>query len=152
MISLPRNALVWGAAALAAASLVPAALPLARRLADRQERPPAEAAAARAPEDSLVEPILAWAPFGRSDPGPALDPVPQFRPQLTLTGVAIALGGRSWAMLARDGLPERSFALGEEVAPGVTLAAVHPDHVVLTIEGRDEELRFPNAGPAPPPQ
>ena len=55
-------------------------------------------------------------------------------------------------MLARDGLPERSFALGEEVAPGVTLAAIHPDHVVLMIEGRDEELRFPSAGPAPPPQ
>ena len=152
MISLPRNVLVWGAAVLAAASLVPAALPLARRLTDRQERPPAEAAAARAPEESLVEPILDWAPFGRSDPAPVLDPAPEVRAQLTLTGVAIALGGRSWATLARNGLPERSFALGEEVAPGVTLAAVHPDHVVLTIEGRDEALGFPNAVPAPPPE
>ncbi len=151
MISLPRNVLVWGAAVLAAASLVPAALPLARRLTDRQERPPAEAAA-RAPEESLVEPILDWAPFGRSDPAPVLDPAPEVRAQLTLTGVAIALGGRSWATLARNGLPERSFALGEEVAPGVTLAAVHPDHVVLTIEGRDEALGFPNAVPAPPPE
>ena len=151
MISLPRNVLVWGAAVLAAASLVPAALPLARRLTDRHESTPAEAAA-RAPEESLVEPILDWAPFGRSDPAPVLDPAPEVRAQLTLTGVAIALGGRSWATLARNGLPERSFALGEEVAPGVTLAAVHPDHVVLTIEGRDEALGFPNAVPAPPPE
>ncbi|WP_380019598.1 type II secretion system protein N [Dokdonella ginsengisoli] len=46
---------------------------------------------------------------------------------------------------------ERAFRVGEEVVPGVRLAAVHPDRIVLSRGGAEETLRLPrerNLAPA----
>ena len=153
MIAVPRTYLVWGAAAAAITSVVLAALPLARHLAGGQRALPSASAGAQAPpEGSLASPILKWAPFGRPDPPVAPETAPEAPPVLTLNGVVIATGqAPSRASLSGSGLPQQSFAVGEEVLSGITLKEVHPDHVVLTVEGQDEILGFPNASTAPVP-
>lgn len=52
--------------------------------------------------------------------------------------------GGSAIVADRDG-SQRSYAVGDEVAPGVVLAAVHADHAILESAGRRTELRFPVA-------
>ena len=69
---------------------------------------------------------------------------------LRLFAVRPAPAGGSAIIAMREG-PQRSYTTGEAVAPGVTLAAVQADHVVLDSRGRRSELRFtkPDARPAP---
>ena len=52
--------------------------------------------------------------------------------------------GGSAIVADRDGI-QRSYAVGDEIAPGVVLAAVHADHAILESAGRRTELRFPVA-------
>jgi general secretion pathway protein C len=72
-----------------------------------------------------------------------------------LVGVAAASGGQpGYALLQFDGRPAVSVREGREVAPGVLLAEVWPDHVVLNRGGAREELALPkksaaSAAPAP---
>lgn len=68
---------------------------------------------------------------------------------LRLFAVRPAAGGGSAILAMADG-PQRSIAVGADVVPGVTLAEVLPDHVVLDSSGRRSELRFarPDAAPA----
>lgn len=56
----------------------------------------------------------------------------------TLLGVRVVAGGGS-AILAHDGR-QTSYATGDEVAAGVTLAAVAADHVILRAGGRDQRI------------
>lgn len=153
MTPLPRNYLVWGAAVAAVASLVLAALPLARHLSDGRRAVSTGSPAAQAPpEGSLADPILSWAPFGRPDPPAPPEPMPEAAPVLTLNGVVIATGqAPSRASLSGNGMPQQSFAVGDEVAPGIVLTEVQPDHVVLTVNGKEQILGFPNPRSAPPP-
>jgi general secretion pathway protein C len=74
------------------------------------------------------------------------DGIPQ-----TMTGLAIKLLGvaatsraqRGYAVLQLDGRESRVVAEGEEVSPGVRLAEIHPDHVVLERDGTRETLAWP---------
>lgn len=60
---------------------------------------------------------------------------------LRLFAVRPDAAGGSAILALRDG-PQRSHAVGDEVAPGVDLVAVEADHVVLDSGGRRSELRF----------
>lgn len=85
--------------------------------------------------------------------------------QLTLFGTRLnEATGRGGAIIAGPDGEQKSYAVGEEVQPGVTLKEVAFDHVVLTRSGRDETLYLdqssrasspdampgPGAQPAPP--
>lgn len=61
--------------------------------------------------------------------------------QLNLFGTRLnEASGRGSAIIAGADGVQASFAVGEEVAPGVTLKAVYFDHVTLARGGRDEQL------------
>jgi len=69
---------------------------------------------------------------------------------------AYSAGRDSSAVLSVDGRPARVFLLGQEVAPGLKLAEVGPEMVVLESGGVRQELRLPlramaEFGGAPPP-
>jgi len=69
---------------------------------------------------------------------------------LTLHGVNIneATGGGSAIIAGEDGV-QASYAVGDEIAPGVTLAGVAFDHVVLDRGGARESLFLDQSGEAP---
>lgn len=56
--------------------------------------------------------------------------------------------GRGSAILAAEGEPQQSFDVGEEVAPGVVLLTVEPDHVVLSRGGAEEVIFLDQSEPA----
>lgn len=69
---------------------------------------------------------------------------------------AFSAGRDSSAVLSVDGRPARVFLLGQEVTPGLKLAEVGPEIVVLESGGVRQELRLPlramaALGGAPPP-
>lgn len=69
---------------------------------------------------------------------------------LTLFGVNLneATGGGSAIIAGEDGV-QSSFAVGDEIAPGVTLAGIAFDHVVLDRGGARESLFLDQSGEAP---
>jgi general secretion pathway protein C len=70
---------------------------------------------------------------------------------------AFSAGKDSSAVLSVDGRPARVFLLGQEVVPGMKLAEVKPDVIVLEAAGGRQEVRLPPravasfGGPPPPP-
>lgn len=56
---------------------------------------------------------------------------------------AYSAGKDSSAVLSVDGRPARVFLLGQEVAPGLKLAEVGPEAVMLESGGARQELRLP---------
>jgi general secretion pathway protein C len=60
---------------------------------------------------------------------------------LRLYATRASSAGGSAIVADRNGM-QRSYAVGDEVAPGVVLAAVHADHAILESAGRRTELRF----------
>ena len=65
---------------------------------------------------------------------------------LRLTGVVAASGTRpGHALLRLDAKQSVAVLQGEEVEPGVRLAEVHPDHVVLERNGARETLALPDS-------
>lgn len=101
----------------------------------------------------------AMPPVTRTDMQPARLAIDAFHPVRAATTHTDASGLRLFAVrpspaggsaiLATADGPQRSFAAGDEVAPGVTLAEVQPDHVVLDLGGRRSMLRFPATGRPP---
>ncbi|TYT25365.1 type II secretion system protein C [Luteimonas viscosa] len=63
---------------------------------------------------------------------------------LRLHALRSGTGGGSAIVAGRDGT-QRSYAVGEEIVPGVVLADVRADHAILESGGRRTELRFPVA-------
>lgn len=68
--------------------------------------------------------------------------------------------GRGSAIIGTPDGQQRSYAVGEEIVPGVTLTGVAFDHVTIGREGRSEQLFMDQSGeaavvgdgtPAPPP-
>ena len=69
--------------------------------------------------------------------------------QLTLFGTRIdEATGRGGAIIAGPDGEQKSYAVGEEIQPGVTLKQVSFDHVTLTRGGRDETLYIDQSGRA----
>jgi general secretion pathway protein C len=61
-----------------------------------------------------------------------------------LTGVAAASGDRrGYAVLRLDGKKNVAVLQGDEVEPGLRLAEVHADHIVLERNGARETLAWP---------
>ncbi|MDZ3832786.1 MAG: type II secretion system protein N [Sphingopyxis sp.] len=69
---------------------------------------------------------------------------------LTLFGINLneATGGGSAIIAADDGV-QSSYAVGDEIAPGVTLAGIAFDHVLLDRGGARESLFLDQSGEAP---
>lgn len=88
-------------------------------------------------------------PFFRTAPqGPASATVTALG--LTLFGINIneATGGGSAIIAGEDGV-QNSYAVGDEIAPGVKLAGVAFDHVLLDRGGARESLFLDQSGEAP---
>jgi general secretion pathway protein C len=63
---------------------------------------------------------------------------------IKLLGVVAATGGRrSYAVAQLDARQIIAVREGEDIAPGVRLAEVHPDHVILDRNGTRESLAWP---------
>lgn len=112
--------------------------------------PPASAPPPLAPPPPREpDPVLAARMFGLVQVGQA--PVAS---NVQVAGV-FAAGADSSAILIVDGKPARVYLLGQEVAPGTTLAAVRPDGITLASGSGRQELRVPprpvaSMGGAPP--
>lgn len=104
-----------------------------------------------APPPREPDPVLAARMFGLVQIAQA--PVAS---NVQVAGV-FAAGADSSAVLIVDGKPARVYLLGQEVAPGMTLAAVRADGITLASAGGSQELRIPprpvvsmgGAAPAP---
>jgi general secretion pathway protein C len=108
----------------------------------------------RAPSVSVVSPSARLAlfrgfdPFYRTD-APAATTQNVTSLSLVLFGVRAneSSGGGSAIIADEDGI-QNSFAVGEEVAPGVTLDSVAFDHVILSRGGVKESLYLDQSVPA----
>lgn len=70
---------------------------------------------------------------------------------IRLLGVAAASGGRlGSAVLQIEGKQIRAVNEDEDIAPGIRLAEVHPDHVILVRSGTRERLAWPHKRAATP--
>jgi general secretion pathway protein C len=97
------------------------------------------AAAARAPlvAQPLQDTSAAADLFGRAQPVSSASAV-------RLTGVVAASSGRrGHAVLRVDGKKTLAVLEGEEVEPGLRLAEIHVDHIVLERNGARETLAWP---------
>jgi general secretion pathway protein C len=67
-----------------------------------------------------------------------------------LTGI-VAAGRDSAAIIVADGSPPKALRLGKELAPGITLAEVHPRYVMLSDSGvmKRVDLAVDNKAAAP---
>ena len=71
---------------------------------------------------------------------------------VSLLGVVAATGKRKgYAVVRLEGKKIVAVHEGEEIAPAVTLAEVHPDHVVLDRAGARETLAWPQRRSTPSP-
>jgi general secretion pathway protein C len=67
-----------------------------------------------------------------------------------LLGVAAtAPGGRGHAIVQLDARQTVVARVNDEIGPGLRLAEIHPDHVVLERNGTRERLAWPAKNPAP---
>lgn len=65
---------------------------------------------------------------------------------IKLHGVMAASGGKSgFAVLQLDTKPDMAVREGQDIAPGIRLAEVRPDHVILERNGIREILAWPKA-------
>jgi len=83
--------------------------------------------------------FLGFDPFFRNQPARGAPVVTSL--QLVLFGIRMneASGGGS-AIIEVPGDGQQSFAVGDEIMPGVTLKAVAYDHVIIARGGADEQL------------
>ncbi|MEH3105206.1 MAG: PDZ domain-containing protein [Sphingomonas phyllosphaerae] len=113
-----------------------------------------------------VAPLGAWVPAGPTVPADAAGVLAGFDPFYRVSGAAQAQGpsavtslqltlygtrmdnaqARGAAIIAGPDGVQKSIAVGEEVAPGVTLKAVAFDHVTLDRGGRSEDLFLDQSG------
>lgn len=96
--------------------------------------------------------IASWHLFGETPRRPGAGGEAASTLSLILRGtVAEGDPTAGFAVVAGADGSERAFRVGEDVVPGVRLAAVHPDRIVLSRGGVEETLRLPrerNLAPA----
>ena len=108
----------------------------------------------RAPSVNLVPPSARQTLFSSFDPFYPNDSVAATTQNVTSLNLVLfgvraneSSGGGSAIIAGEDGI-QNSFAVGEEVAPGVTLDAVAFDHVILSRGGVKESLYLDQSVPA----
>ncbi len=110
--------------------------PVARRPATR-----AAAGASGQPATELAERVIAAAPFGllanRDDPPATVTPG-----DMRLKGVVARSGARPGGAIIAQGGTDAWVLTGGDIAPGVTLLEVHPDHAIVRRGGRTERLEL----------
>lgn len=121
--------------------------------AARWQPPPAAPAAPRPSDAPDVNAIAGAGLFGRYQAAPtgdSLENAPDTPLNLTLIGVLADSREEYSRALIAQGADEQSYAVGDDVARGVTLQAIFPDRVILSRNGRLETLRLerdkPGAG------
>lgn len=140
----------------------------------RWQPPPATPVAPRSSDAPDINALAGAALFGRyqapADGGDLLG-APDTPLNLTLIGLLADDREQYSRALIANGADEQSYAIGDDVARGVTLQAIFPDRVILSRNGRLETLRLErdkpgaggegalpppvaaaDAGPANPPQ
>lgn len=101
-----------------------------------------------------IRDMAGWQPFGTDRSGPTSAGVnrpvvqvqaPETKLDLTLLGILYSGGSsqRAYALIAKPGGDERSYAVGELLVGDVKLDAIYPDRVILGRNGRAEMLRLP---------
>lgn len=79
----------------------------------------------------------------------ALANAPDTQLNFTLIGILAGSGEReSRALISKDNDDGAPYALGQDVAPGVSLQAIFPDRVILSRQGRLETLRLDKDAPS----
>jgi general secretion pathway protein C len=139
------KALLLAAIALQAARLVWIIVTPVGPLGDWRPAP-----ARTLPGQAQAAVIAAVDPFSRSS-GPSTGALPALDLRLFGTREDQGAGGGSAILGPQDG-EQKSYVVGEEIVPGVKLAAVFFDHVLLDRGGgRQEELRIDQGQPAVSP-
>ncbi|PPE72902.1 type II secretion system protein GspC [Solimonas fluminis] len=107
---------------------------------------PVQPAAQAAPGPFNVERLVGASLFGsyQAVPGSAdLNNAPETRLNLTLLGILADRGEQASRALISDGSgEEKPYAVGDDIARGVTLEAIFPDRVILMRNGKAETLRL----------
>lgn len=108
----------------------------------------------RAPSVNVVPPSARQALFSSFDPFYPINSVAASSQNVTSLNLVLfgvraneSSGGGSAIIAGEDGI-QKSFAVGDEVAPGVTLDAVAFDHVILSRGGVKESLYLDQSVPA----
>lgn len=102
---------------------------------------PEPRAPAAVPAGGRVE--VAYGLFGGAQRGVA----PTTGIAIKLLGVVAATAGRrGYAVMRLEPREILAVREGEDVAPGIRLAEVHPDHVILVRNGARESLVWPQKG------
>lgn len=93
-----------------------------------------------------LDTLLSARLFGIYQADPAavdLENAPDTRLNLTLLGILSGRGDRDSRALISDGAgTEKPYAIGDDIARGVTLEAIYPDRVILMRNGKAETLRL----------
>lgn len=101
------------------------------------------------PADARAALFSSFDPFNRGAAGATPDATAVTSLDLTLYGVRVnEASGQGSAIIAGSDGVQSSYAVGEEVAPGVTLAEVAFDYVVLSRSGVRENLFLDQSVPA----
>ena len=88
--------------------------------------------------------------FGRVQRGEGADAPPGSA--IRLLGVVAAAGGRpGYAVMRLDAKQSLAVRSGEDLAPGIRLEKVFPDHVILRRNGVSETLAWPERGKSTSP-
>lgn len=104
-----------------------------------------------APEGSAAELLHGFDPFFRLGGQPQAGPAVVTSLQLVLFGTRLNdATGRGSAIIATPDGVQSSYAVGEEIMPGVTLKAVAFDHVTIERGGSAEDLFMDQSGAATP--
>ena len=106
---------------------------------------PAPLRSAGASASPATQSVARWHLFGATPAQPGSGPgAPASTLSLVLRGTFAGSDPKEGIAVIDDaGQGERAWRVGDEVLPGVRLAAVHADHVVLARGGADETLALP---------
>ena len=113
-----------------------------------------------------VAPLVALAPFGAAGAGTSGALAPTTLPLVLKALFYAPPPAASTALIAANGQPPKSVAVGGDLAGLATIAAIAADHVLLNVGGQHQALYFPGkmksllgaaaqpapaTSPAPPP-
>jgi general secretion pathway protein C len=91
-----------------------------------------------------LDALLAVSLFGQATTVETPETAPLTSLNLVLKGV-VAIKDAGMAFISASGKPEELYVVGQDIAPGATLSAVHPDRIILRRGGQFESLMLEGA-------